>query len=157
MVSASHVSSWPYGNRAARTGRSSSTASGILRIIHPAATILKQIFIKLTAVTCPSNREGSGQPRGGSGLSRFFWAPKPPYLASNTIAFENLLLLLAFKSSRWSCAGRRHAEPTAAKTSLGAIAMYMCGGARSRPRRVPGVRVHLQLYSPSSPLTPDEP
>src|SRR2546427_11220262 len=76
---------------------------------------------------------------GGSGLSRFFWAPKPPYLASNTIAFENLLLLLVFKSSRWRGAGRRHAEPTAAKTSLGAIAMYMCGGEVLRPRAGPGL------------------
>src|SRR5438876_12406627 len=145
MVSASHVSSWPYGNRAARTGTPSSTASGILRIIHPAATILKQIFIKLTAVTCPSNREGSGQPRGAPGCPAFFWAPKPPYLASNTIAFENLLLLLVFKSSRWRGAGRRHAEPTAAKTSLGAIAMYMCGGEFSRPVLVPGFRFHLEF------------
>src|SRR2546427_4484307 len=91
---------------------------------------------------------------GGSGLSRFFWAPKPPYLASNTIAFENLLLLLAFKSSRWSCAGRRHAEPTAAKTSLGAIAMYMCGGEFLRPRAsprlpLPSGGLMLLLYSES--------
>src|SRR5437879_9043545 len=91
---------------------------------------------------------------GCSGLSRFFWAPKPPYLASNTIAFENLLLLLAFKSSRWSCAGRRHAEPTAAKTSLGAIAMYMCGGEFSRPSASPRLPLPsrvlmLLLYSES--------
>src|SRR2546425_8759516 len=82
---------------------------------------------------------------GAPGLSRFLGAPKPPYLASNTIAFENLLLLLAFKSSRWSCAGRRHAEPTAAKTSLGAIAMYMCGGGISPPVLVPGFRFPLQV------------
>src|SRR6266516_1051500 len=74
---------------------------------------------------------------GGSWLSCFFLAPKLLYLASNTIAFENLILYLAFKSSRWSCAGRRHAEPTAAKTSLGAIAMYMCGGEFSRPSASP--------------------
>src|SRR5207247_9708852 len=100
-------------------------------------------------------RTGGGQDGlGGLRAVPLVWAPKPPYLASNTIAFENLLLLLAFKSSRWSCAGRRHAEPTAAKTSLGAIAMYMCGGEFSRPSASPrlplpsGVLM-LLLYSES--------
>src|SRR2546427_10247527 len=86
----------------------------------------------------PFKRGGFRTAWGASGLSRFFWAQKPPFLASNTIAFENLLLLLAFKSSRWRGAGRRHAEPTAAKTSLGAIAMYMCGGEVSRAVLGPG-------------------
>src|SRR2546425_3853452 len=94
---------------------------------------------------------------GAPGLSRFLGAPKPPYLASNTIAFENLLLLLAFKSSRWRGAGRRHAEPTAAKTSLGAIAMYMCGGEVSRPVLVPGFRFHLEFLCCYSTPDPDKP
>src|SRR3989475_4449617 len=93
----------------------------------------------------PFKRGGFRTAWGASGLSRFFWAQKPPFLASNTIAFENLLLLLAFKSSRWRGAGRRHAEPTAAKTSLGAIAMYMCGGEFLRALLVPGFRFHLEF------------
>src|SRR2546427_6074890 len=94
----------------------------------------------------PFNRGGLRTAWGGSGFPCFFWAQKPPYLASNTIAFENLLLLLVFKSSRWRGAGRRHAEPTAAKTSLGAIAMYMCGGGVFRPRG--GPRVSLPSCRP---------